>query len=68
MEVQVSREAGRRERLEEMQEDCRNNHCHVVVSFIILPCGRDPKYPERSFIRNQRLAGANPVHILVQSD
>jgi hypothetical protein len=32
MEAQVSREAGRWERLEEMQGDCRNNPCHVVVT------------------------------------
>ena len=32
MDAQVSREAGRRERLEEMQWNCRNNSCHVVVT------------------------------------
>jgi hypothetical protein len=29
---------GRRERLEEMQNDCRNNPCHVVVTPISRNC------------------------------
>lgn len=34
MEAQVLRLAGRRERLEQMQKDYRNNPCHVVMSLL----------------------------------